>query len=390
MNLHEYQSKALFIEYGINVPRGIAVESSVEALKAAEEISADIWVVKAQAHTGGRGKAGGVKLAHSLDEVCKYTDEMLGMTLVTYQTGPEGLPVNKVYIEEASEIERELYLSILVDRDNGRISFVASAEGGVDIESVAAKTPEKIFTISISPDVGLQDYQIRQLAFKLDFNKEQIKQFSLLLNNLYQLYLEKDASLIEINPLIINKLGNLVALDGKINIDGSALFRQNEISNLRDLSQENETERKASEHDLNYVSLDGNIACMVNGAGLAMATMDLIKLHGGNPANFLDVGGNTTPERVSVAFKLILSNKNVNAILVNIFGGIVRCELIAQGIISAVKEVDISVPIIVRLEGTNAIEGRELLSNSKLDIIAVDNLTDAALEAITAASSLRK
>ena len=387
MNLHEYQSKALFSEYGIKVPKGVAVESSLDALKAAEGIDADIWVVKAQAHTGGRGKAGGVKLAHSLDEVSKYADEMLGMTLVTYQTGPEGLPVNKVYIEEASEIERELYLSILVDRDNGRISFVASAEGGVDIESVAAKTPEKIFTISICPDVGLQNYQIRQLAFKLDFNKEQIKQFSLLLNNLYQLYLEKDASLIEINPLIINKLGNLVALDGKINIDGSALFRQNEIANLRDLSQENETERKASEHDLNYVSLDGNIACMVNGAGLAMATMDLIKLHGGNPANFLDVGGNTTAERVSVAFKLILSNKNVNAILVNIFGGIVRCELIAQGIISAVKEVGINVPIIVRLEGTNANEGRELLTNSKLDIIAVDNLTDAASKAVTAAST---
>ncbi|MBM38540.1 MAG: ADP-forming succinate--CoA ligase subunit beta [Woeseia sp.] len=387
MNLHEYQSKALFSEYGIKVPKGVAVKSSLEALKAAEGIDADIWVVKAQAHTGGRGKAGGVKLAHSLDEVSKYADEMLGMTLVTYQTGPEGLPVNKVYIEEASEIERELYLSILVDRDNGRISFVASAEGGVDIESVAAKTPEKIFTISICPDVGLQNYQIRQLAFKLGFDKEQIKQFSLLLNNLYQLYLEKDASLIEINPLIINKLGNLVALDGKINIDGSALFRQNEIANLRDLSQENETERKASEHDLNYVSLDGNIACMVNGAGLAMATMDLIKLHGGNPANFLDVGGNTTAERVSVAFKLILSNKNVNAILVNIFGGIVRCELIAQGIISAVKEVGINVPIIVRLEGTNANEGRELLTNSKLDIIAVDNLTDAASKAVTAAST---
>ena len=387
MNLHEYQSKALFSEYGINIPKGVAVDSSVDALKAAEEIAADIWVVKAQAHTGGRGKAGGVKLAHSLNEVSKYADEMLGMTLITYQTGPEGLPVNKVYIEEASEIERELYLSILVDRDNGRISFVASAEGGVDIESVAAETPEKIFTISICPDVGLQNYQIRQLAFKLDFDKEQIKQFSLLLNNLYQLYLEKDASLIEINPLIINRLGNIVALDGKINIDSSALFRQNKIANLRDLSQENKTERKASEHDLNYVSLDGNIACMVNGAGLAMATMDLIKLHGGNPANFLDVGGNTTAERVSVAFKLILSNKNVNAILVNIFGGIVRCELIAQGIISAVKEVGINVPIIVRLEGTNAIEGRELLTNSKLDIIAVDNLTDAASKAVTAAST---
>ena len=311
---------------------------------------------------------------------------MLGMVLVTYQTGPEGLPVNLVYIEEASEIVRELYLSILVDRGNGRISIVASAAGGIDIERVASDTPEMIFTISICPDVGLQDYQVRQIAFKLNLEREQIKQFTLLLNNLYRLYLDKDASLIEINPLIINSLGDIVALDGKINLDGSALFRQKEIASLRDLSQENDIERKAAEYDLNYVSLDGNIACMVNGAGLAMATMDLIKLHGGNPANFLDVGGNTTAERVSVAFKLILSNKNVDAILVNIFGGIVRCELIAQGIISAAKDVGINVPIIVRLEGTNAIEGRELLINSKLDIIAVDNLTDAALKAVTAAA----
>ena len=386
MNLHEYQSKTLFNEYGINTPIGMPVDSSGNAVKAAEKIGGNLWVIKAQAHTGGRGKAGGVKIARTLEEVRKYTDEMLGMVLVTYQTGPEGLPVNLVYIEEASEIVRELYLSILVDRGNGRISIVASAAGGIDIERVASDTPEMIFTISICPDVGLQDYQVRQIAFKLNLEREQIKQFTLLLNNLYRLYLDKDASLIEINPLIINSLGDIVALDGKINLDGSALFRQKEIASLRDLSQENDIERKAAEYDLNYVSLDGNIACMVNGAGLAMATMDLIKLHGGNPANFLDVGGNTTAERVSVAFKLILSNKNVDAILVNIFGGIVRCELIAQGIISAAKDVGINVPIIVRLEGTNAIEGRELLINSKLDIIAVDNLTDAALKAVTAAA----
>ena len=306
--------------------------------------------------------------------------------LVTHQTGPEGLPVNIVYIEEGSDIDRELYLSMLVDREVSRISFIASAAGGMDIEKVAAETPEKIFTVAIAPDAGLQDYQARQLAFGLELDKKQMRQFGDLVKQLYQLYVDTDASLIEVNPLITTKAGDIVALDGKINIDGNALFRQPKIAELRDPSQEDEAERKAAEHDLNYVSLDGNIACMVNGAGLAMATMDLIKLHGGEPANFLDVGGGATAERVAEAFKLILSNDNVTAILVNIFGGIVRCDLIAEGIISAVKEVGVSVPVVVRLEGTNVDKGRELLANSGLDIIAADDLTDAAKKAVAAAA----
>ena len=386
MNLHEYQSKQLFADYGITVPRGIPADSADAAVKAAEELGGDLWVVKAQAHTGGRGKAGGVKLARTLDEVREYSDEMLGMTLVTYQTGPDGLPVNIVYIEDGSEIERELYLSMLVDREFSRISFIASAAGGMDIEKVAAETPEKIFSVAVAPDAGLQDYQARQLAFGLGLDKKQMWQFGDLVKKLYQLYLDTDASLIEVNPLIINTAGDVIALDGKINVDGSALFRQAELVKLRDPSQEDEAERKAAQHDLNYVSLDGNIACMVNGAGLAMATMDLIKLHGGDPANFLDVGGGATAERVAAAFKLILSNENVSAILVNIFGGIVRCVLIAEGIISAVKEMGVSVPVVVRLEGTNVKKGRELLANSGLDIIAADDLTDAAKKAVASAA----
>ncbi len=386
MNLHEYQSKRLFADYGITVPKGIPADSADAAVKAAEELGGKLWVVKAQAHTGGRGKAGGVKLAKTLDEVREFAEEMLGMTLVTYQTGPEGLPVHVVYIEEGSEIERELYLSMLVDREVSRISFIASAAGGMDIEKVAAETPEKIFSVTVAPDAGLQDYQARQLAFGLGLDKKQMRQFGDLVKKLYQLYVDTDASLIEVNPLITNKAGDVIALDGKINVDGSALFRQPELVKLRDPSQEDEAERDAAEHDLNYVSLDGNIACMVNGAGLAMATMDLIKLHGGEPANFLDVGGGATAERVSAAFKLILSNENVSAILVNIFGGIVRCDLIAEGIISAVKEVGVSVPVVVRLEGTNVKKGRELLANSGLDIIAADDLTDAAKKAVASAA----
>ncbi len=386
MNLHEYQSKRLFADYGIPVPRGIPAESPKAAVKAAQELGGNLWVVKAQVHAGGRGKAGGVKLARSLDEVREFTDKMLGTILVTHQTGPEGLPVNTVYIEQGSDIDRELYLSMLVDREVSRISFIASAAGGMDIEKVAAETPEKIFSIAIAPDAGLQDYQARQLAFGLELDKQQMRQFGGLIKKLYQLYVDTDASLIEINPLITTKAGDIVALDGKINIDGSALFRQKAIAELRDPSQEDEAERRAAEHDLNYVSLDGNIACMVNGAGLAMATMDLIKLHGGDPANFLDVGGGATAERVAAAFKLILSNDSVEAILVNIFGGIVRCDLIAEGIISAVKEVGVSVPVVVRLEGTNVDKGRELLANSGLDIIAAEDLTDAAKKAVAAAA----
>ena len=386
MNLHEYQSKRLFADYGIPVPRGIPAESPNAAVKAAQELGGDLWVVKAQVHAGGRGKAGGVKLARSLDEVREFTDAMLGSTLITHQTGPEGLPVNTVYIEQGSDIDRELYLSMLVDREVSRISFIASAAGGMDIEKVAAETPEKIFSVAVSPDAGLQDYQARQLAFGLGLEKQQVRQFGNLIKKLYKLYLESDASLIEVNPLITTKAGDIIALDGKINIDSSALFRQPKIAELRDKSQEDEAERKAAEHDLNYVSLDGNIACMVNGAGLAMATMDLIKLHGGEPANFLDVGGGATAERVAAAFKLILSNASVEAILVNIFGGIVRCDLIAEGIISAVKEVGVSVPVVVRLEGTNVGKGRELLANSGLDIIAAEDLTDAARKAVAAAT----
>jgi len=386
MNLHEYQSKRLFADYGINVPRGISAHSPEAAVIAAKELGGDLWVVKAQVHAGGRGKAGGVKLARTLDEVREYAKGMLGIQLVTHQSGPEGLPVNVVYVEEGSQIDRELYLSMLVDRELSRVSFIASAAGGMDIEKVAEETPEQIFSVAVAPDAGLQDYQARQLAFGLELDKKQMRQFGDLLKKLYQLYLDTDASLIEVNPLITNKAGDVVALDGKINIDGSALFRQPKIAELRDPSQEDEAERKAAEHDLNYVSLDGNIACMVNGAGLAMATMDLIKLHGGDPANFLDVGGGATAERVAEAFKLILSNKNVSAILVNIFGGIVRCDLIAEGIIRAVKEVGVEVPVVVRLEGTNVKKGRELLANSGLDIIAAEDLTDAARKAVASAA----
>lgn len=386
MNLHEYQSKRLFADYGIPVPRGIPADSADAAVSAAEELSGELWVVKAQVHAGGRGKAGGVKLARTLDEVREYADGMLGVQLVTPQSGPDGLPVNTVYIEEGSDIDRELYLSMLLDREVSRVSFIASAAGGMDIEKVAAETPQRIFSVAIAPDAGLQGYQARQLAFGLELDKKQMRQFSSLIEQLYQLYIDLDASLIEVNPLITNKAGDIIALDGKINIDGSALFRQPKLAELRDPSQEDEAERKAAEHGLSYVSLAGNIACMVNGAGLAMATMDLIKLHGGEPANFLDVGGGATAERVSAAFKLILSNDKVAAILVNIFGGIVRCDLIAEGIINAVKERGVSVPVVVRLEGTNVKKGRELLANSGLDIIAAEDLTDAARKAVASAA----
>jgi len=384
MNLHEYQSKRLFADYGISVPKGIPAETPDEAVAAAKELGGELWVVKAQVHAGGRGKAGGVKLARSAEEVREHTQSMLGTQLVTHQSGPEGLPVNVVYVEEGSGIDRELYLSMLVDREASRVAFIASAAGGMDIEKVAQETPEKIFTVTIAPDAGLQDYQARQLAFGLGLDKKQMRQFGDLIKRLYKLFSECDASLVEVNPLITTTEGDVLALDAKINIDGSALYRQADLLALRDLSQEDEMEREAAEHDLNYVSLEGKIACMVNGAGLAMATMDLIKLHGGEPANFLDVGGGATKERVREAFKLVLSNKNVAAILVNIFGGIVRCDLIAEGIIAAVLEVGVEVPVVVRLEGTNVKKGRDLLANSGLDIIAAEDLTDAAKKAVAA------
>jgi succinyl-CoA synthetase beta subunit len=386
MNLHEYQSKRLFADYGIPVPEGHPASTPKEAAAAASKLGGGMWVIKAQVHAGGRGKAGGVKIAKSIDQVRSLAEGMLGKRLVTHQSGPNGLPVNVVYVESGSEIERELYLSMLVDREVSRIAFIASAAGGMDIEKVAEETPEKIFTVAISPDAGLQPYQARQLSFGLGLDRNQGRQFADLISRLYRLYQECDASLVEVNPLIVTRGGDVVALDAKINIEENALFRQQRLVELRDPSQEDDMERKAAQHDLNYVSLDGDIACMVNGAGLAMATMDLIKLHGGEPANFLDVGGGATSEKVAAAFKLILSNEKVRAILVNIFGGIVRCDLIAEGIIAAVKEVGVSVPVVVRLEGTNVDKGRELLAASGLDIIPAENLTDAARKAVDASA----
>jgi succinyl-CoA synthetase beta subunit len=384
MNLHEYQSKELFAEYGIPVPRGIAVTGPDEAVAAAKELGGDLWVVKAQVHAGGRGKAGGVKLARTEEEVRDHANAMLGTQLVTHQSGPGGLPVNVVYVEAGTGIDRELYLSMLVDREVSRIAFIASAAGGMDIEQVAEDTPEQIFTIAIAPDAGLQDFQVRQLTFGLGLDKKQSRQFGDIIQRLYRLFDECDASLVEVNPLIVTNDGDVVALDAKINIDSNALYRQPKLVELRDITQEDEKEREAAAHDLNYVSLDGDIACMVNGAGLAMATMDLIKLHGGEPANFLDVGGGATKERVAEAFKLVLSNQKVKAILVNIFGGIVRCNDIAEGIISAVKEVGADVPVVVRLEGTNVDKGREILAGSEFDIISADDLTDAAKKVVAA------
>jgi len=385
MNLHEYQAKELFRTYGIPVPEGRVAASAAEAVEAARTLGGSVWVVKAQVHAGGRGKAGGVKLARDHDAVASAAAGMIGRRLITHQTGPEGLPVERVYVEVGSEIEREVYLSLTLNRDRGRIAVIASAAGGMEIEEVAAKTPEKILTANVHPAAGLQPYQCRELAFGLGFKGEQVAAFQSIALALYRLYLERDASLVEVNPLIVTRAGRLLALDAKVNIDANALFRQKELAAQRDASQEDPMERRASEHDLNYVSLDGDIACMVNGAGLAMATMDLIKLQGGQPANFLDVGGGATSERVTAAFELILSNPRVRAILVNIFGGIVRCDLIAEGVINAVKKVGVKVPVIVRLEGTNADKAREMLAKSGLKIAAARDLTDAARTAVTLA-----
>jgi succinyl-CoA synthetase beta subunit len=385
LNLHEYQAKALFADYGIPVPEGHVATSPAEARKAAQELGGGLWVVKAQVHAGGRGKAGGVKLAQSVDEVESHAKSMLGTRLVTHQSGADGLPVNQVYIETGSSIARELYLSLLVDRSAERVAIMASAAGGMDIEEVARTYPEKIITVNIHPAAGLQDYQARQLGFGLELTHDQISVLGKILKRLAGLVHECDASLVEINPLIVTKQGGIVALDAKINVEDNALFRQPSLANMRDVSQEDEKERRAHEHDLNYVSLDGNIACLVNGAGLAMATMDLIKLHGGEPANFLDVGGGATAERVEEAFNIILTNENVKAILVNIFGGIVRCDLIAEGVIAAIRNVDVRVPVVVRLEGTNVEKGRELLAQSGLEVVAAEGLTDAASKAVSMA-----
>jgi len=389
MNLHEYQSKQLFAEYGIPVPAGRIARTPEEAAAAARELGGGVWVVKAQVHAGGRGKAGGVKLCKSPEETRSAAAGMLGSRLKTKQTVAEGLPINLVYVESGSQITRELYLSLLLNRDRSRIAFVASEAGGMNIEEVAAETPEKILRVDVDPAAGLQSYQCRELAFGLGLKGEQVKQFEKIARGLYQLYLDKDLSLVEINPLIVTADGGLAALDAKINVESNALFRQKSLEALRDETQEDAMELEASRHDLNYVSLDGNIACMVNGAGLAMATMDLIKLHGGSPANFLDVGGTATPERVTEAFRLILSNRKVKAILINIFGGIVRCDYIAQGVVQAVKNVGVKVPVIVRLEGTNADIARDLLKKSGLAITAAADLTDAATKAVKLAGKAR-
>ena len=382
MNLHEYQSKRIFAEYGVPVPAGRVAASEAEAVTAAADLAGPVWVVKAQVHAGGRGKAGGIKLCRSAAEVGRAARAMIGQHLVTRQTGADGLPIELVYVESGSAIERELYLSLLLNRETSRIAFVASAAGGMDIEEVAAREPQRILRADIDPAAGLQGYQCRCLAFGLGLVGKQVAEFERIARALYRLYLERDLGLIEINPLIVTKDGALVALDAKINVEANALYRQPALVALRDRSQEDAMERAASEHELNYVSLDGNIACMVNGAGLAMATMDLIKLHGGEPANFLDVGGTATADRVTAAFRLILSNDRARAVLVNIFGGIVRCDVIAEGIVQAVREVGDSVPVIVRLEGTNADKARKVLAASGLAITAAKDLPDAATKAV--------
>jgi succinyl-CoA synthetase beta subunit len=385
MNLHEYQGKQLFAQYGLPVSTGYACDTPEEAAAAADKIGGDKWVVKAQVHAGGRGKAGGVKLVDSKDEIKAFAEKWLGKNLVTYQTDENGQPVSKILVESCTDIDKELYLGAVVDRSSRRIVFMASTEGGVEIEKVAEETPEKILKATIDPLTGAQPYQGRELAFQLGLNQAQVKQFVNIFLGLAKMFEEKDLALLEINPLVITTEGNLHCLDAKIVIDGNATYRHKDLQAMHDPSQEDEREARAAEWDLNYVALTGNIGCMVNGAGLAMGTMDIVSLHGGFPANFLDVGGGATKERVTEAFKIILEDSNVKAVLVNIFGGIVRCDLIAEGIIGAVKEVGVSVPVVVRLEGNNADVGSKLLSDSGLDIIAATSLTDAAEQAVKAA-----
>ena len=384
MNLHEYQAKELFASYGLPVPRGQVAYNVEDALQVAAQLPTLKWVVKAQVHAGGRGKAGGVKLVSTKDELVEYTKSLLGTRLVTYQTDAHGQPVNAVLVEEVSDIERELYLGAVVDRASRRVVFMASTEGGVEIEKVAEHTPEKIFTVTVDPMTGVMPFQCREVAFKLGLNDTQISQFTKLMTGLGKMFVECDLSLLEINPLVITKSGQLVCLDGKVSIDDNALFRHPKLKSMRDTSQEDERENRAHDWELNYIPLDGDIGCMVNGAGLAMATMDVIKLYGGDPANFLDVGGGATKERVAEALKIILSDEKVKGILVNIFGGIVRCDLIAEGILAAVEEVQIKIPVVVRLEGNNAALGAEILNKSDLNVISAGSLTDAAQKIVAA------
>jgi succinyl-CoA synthetase beta subunit len=387
MNFHEYQAKELFAAYDIPVPAGTVASTPLEAVEAARGLGGNMWMVKAQVHAGGRGKAGGVKLARSLEEVRREAERMLHMKISTYQTGGFELPVDYVLIAEAVDIDSELYLSALIDRVNRCVTFMGSAAGGMDIEKVAATEPDKIITVKVDNTAGLQGFQTRQMGFGMGLSAVQVRQLGKIMSGLYRLFRDKDLSLIEVNPLIIDKAGNLLALDAKINADDNALFRHPDLAAMRDEAQEDPTEAAARKHDLNYVTLDGNIGCMVNGAGLAMATMDVIKINGGEPANFLDVGGGSNAERVKEAFKLILNSEHLEAILVNIFGGIVRCDEIAQGIIAAVREVGVGVPVVVRLEGTNVETGKKLLNESGLAIIAADDLNDAAQKVVAAAAA---
>ena len=385
MNLHENQGKQLFAEYGLPVSKGYAVDTPKEATEAADMIGGDMWVVKAQVHAGGRGKAGGVKLVKTKDEIAEFAKQWLGKNLVTYQTDENGQPVSKILVESCTDIAEELYLGAVVDRSSRRIVFMASTEGGVEIEIVAEETPEKILRATIDPLVGPQPFQGRELAFQLGLKGDQIKQFVKIFMGLAQMFSEKDLALIEINPLVITDQGNLHCLDAKIGVDSNALYRQNALRDMHDPSQEDPRESHAAQWELNYVALDGNIGCMVNGAGLAMGTMDIVALHGGFPANFLDVGGGATKERVSEAFKIILSDDNVKAVLINIFGGIVRCDLIAEGVIGAVEAIGVQVPVVVRLEGNNAELGRMGLVDSGLNIIPAMRRTDAGQLAVQGA-----
>jgi succinyl-CoA synthetase beta subunit len=394
MNIHEYQAKAILKEFGAPVSRGIAVLSAEEAAAAAKELGGPLWVVKSQIHAGGRGKGrfkeaeagsgGGVRLARSATEVETFVRQMLGKTLVTHQTGPAGKVVNRLYVEEGSDIERELYLSLVVDRESGRIAFVASTEGGMDIEAVAAKTPEKIVSFSVDPATGVMPFHGLKVAKALNLKGDLAKQAGRLATALYRAFVEKDMSLLEVNPLIVTKDGRLVCLDAKVSFEDNALFRHPDLQNLRDLTEEDAKEIEASKHDLAYIALDGTIGCMVNGAGLAMATMDIIKLYGEEPANFLDVGGGASAEKVTAAFKIITADPHVKGILVNIFGGIMRCDIIAEGVIAAVKEVGLKVPLVVRLEGTNVALGKEIIGKSGLNVIPADDLDDAAQKIVTA------
>ncbi|UAA40568.1 ADP-forming succinate--CoA ligase subunit beta [Paraneptunicella aestuarii] len=385
MNLHEYQGKQLFAQYGLPVSEGYPADTPQAAVEAADRIGGSEWVVKCQVHAGGRGKAGGVKLVKSKDDIKAFAQNWLGKNLVTFQTDENGQPVSKILVESCTDIANELYLGAVVDRTTRRVVFMASTEGGVEIETVAEETPEKILKAAIDPLVGAQPYQAREMAFKLGLEGVQIKQFTNIFMGLAKMFEELDVALIEINPLVIKTDGNLHCLDAKVAIDSNAMYRQPKLREMQDPSQEDAREAHAAQWELNYVALDGNVGCMVNGAGLAMGTMDIVNLHGGSPANFLDVGGGATKERVAEAFKIILSDDKVKAVLVNIFGGIVRCDMIAEGIIGAVKEVGVNVPVIVRLEGTNAELGREVLANSGLDIIAAESLTDAAKKVVAAA-----